>query len=323
MTEEKQNMWAEKYRPESFDEMIGQDKNIKKIKGLIEKEKKGKDELPHLLFSGPSGTGKTTTAKIIARELYGDRWRDNLLDMNASDERGIDVVRNKIKKYSKQSTFSGNYKLIFLDEVDNLTDASLSALRRVMEDYVENVRFILSCNYPSNIIDPIRGRCAIFRFGPVSKAKLADHLRYIADEEGLDYESGSLQLLAKKSDNTRSALQNLQADSEVGTINEEWVRDQTSGITHEELGRIFSMLEGNEGKDVKMKRIDEEVAKLYQNGVSAQEILGEFYDFVLNEHPEMVKTLAKVGDIDAHISNGAQPMLQIRAFFAWLIGRLE
>ncbi len=321
--ENNKEMWVEKYRPKTFDEVIGQDKNIQQIKGLIEKEKQGNEELPHLLFAGPTGTGKTTTAEIIAKELFGENWQNDFMEFNASDERGIDVIREKIKKYSKQSKFGGGYKIIFLDEADKLTEDAQGALRRVMEQNVQNVRFILSCNYPSNIIDAITGRCGKFRFGPVSDADLSDHLRLIADEEGIEYKSGMMKLLAEKSNNTRSAIQNLQTLQSVGEINKEWVLQQTSGVSNEEIGRIFSMVQGDKGKDVKMQRIDEEVAKIYQRGVSPQEILNEFYDFVLEEHPKMVRTLAKIGEIDSHISNGAQPLLQLRSFFAWLIGRLE
>lgn len=321
-SDENGKMWVEKYRPQSFDEIIGQDKNILRIRRLVEKEKDGKDELPHLMFSGPSGTGKTTTAVIIAKELFGDGWKNNFMEFNASDERGIDVIRNKIKKQSKRSSFSDKYRIIFLDEVDQLTDDAQGALRRIMENYVNNTRFILSCNYPSNIIDAISGRCANFRFGHISKADLSDYLREIAEKEGLEYESGSMKLLAEKSKNTREAIQNLQVLQGVGTINDEWVREQTSGVTHEEIGHIFSMIQGDKGKDVKMKRIDDEIARMYQSGATAQNILNEFYDFTLKEHPEMIKTLAKIGDIDAHISNGAQPLLQLRCFFAWIIGRV-
>ncbi|MFY4815776.1 AAA family ATPase, partial [Haloarcula sp. AONF1] len=154
-------IWIEKYRPQTLDDIHGQEEIVERLQSYI-----AQDDVPHLLFSGPAGVGKTTAATAIAREIYGeDNWRGNFLELNASDQRGIDVVRDRIKGFAR-SSFGGDFRIVFLDESDSLTDDAQSALRRTMEQFSDNTRFILSCNYSSKIIDPIQSRCAVFRFSP-------------------------------------------------------------------------------------------------------------------------------------------------------------
>ncbi|MFW6265549.1 MAG: AAA family ATPase, partial [Halanaeroarchaeum sp.] len=150
----RQEIWVEKYRPERLADVVGHEDIIDRVESYV-----ARDDLPHLLFSGPAGTGKTATASAIAKELYGDDWRENFLELNASDERGIDVVRDRIKNFARASFGGYNYRIIFLDEADALTSDAQSALRRTMEQFSNNTRFILSCNYSSKIIDPIQSRC--------------------------------------------------------------------------------------------------------------------------------------------------------------------
>ena len=157
-------VWAEKYRPESLKEVINQMHVTERLKAFV----KGKN-VPHCLFAGTAGTGKTTCALAMAYDLYGKNWKANVLETNASDERGIDVVRHKIKDFSRMKAI-GNvpYKLVILDEADALTRDAQQALRRTMENFTRTARFILICNYSSRIIDPIQSRTAIFRFKPLS-----------------------------------------------------------------------------------------------------------------------------------------------------------
>jgi len=153
-------MWAEKYRPIKLNEVINQSHAIERIKAFVAEK-----NIPHMLFAGPAGVGKTTTALVIARELYGNAWRGNILELNASNERGIDVVRNKVKDFARTRTMSDvGYRLIILDEADALTSEAQQALRRTMETYAAVSRFILICNWSSRIIEPIQSRCAVFRF---------------------------------------------------------------------------------------------------------------------------------------------------------------
>ena len=151
-------IWTEKYRPSTFADLVGQEDVIKRVASLTDSL-----NIPHLLFAGPAGTGKSTLALIVVRELFKENWKENYLELNASDERGINVVREKVKNFARTKSI-GNvpFKIIFLDEADALTPEAQQALRRTMENYSATCRFILSCNYSSKIIDPIQSRCALF-----------------------------------------------------------------------------------------------------------------------------------------------------------------
>ena len=158
-------IWTEKYRPITFSEVVGQEDIIKRIESLTNTL-----NIPHLLFAGPAGTGKSTLALIVVKELFAETWKENYLELNASDERGINVVREKVKSFARTKALGKvPFKVIFLDEADALTPEAQQALRRTMENYAATCRFILSCNYSSKIIDPIQSRCAIFRFKLLEK----------------------------------------------------------------------------------------------------------------------------------------------------------
>src|SRR3989344_4330775 len=159
------DIWTEKYRPLKFEEVVGQQEIIKRVRSLVQSL-----NIPHLLFAGPAGTGKSTLALITVKSLYGESWRENYLELNASDERGINVVREKVKGFARTKSLGNvSFKVIFLHEADALTPEAQQALRRTMENYAGTCRFILSCNYSSKIIDPIQSRCAIFRFKLLEK----------------------------------------------------------------------------------------------------------------------------------------------------------
>lgn len=162
--------WVEKYRPKTLDDIIGQD-NVKEMlkKALITKN------VPHLLFHGPPGTGKTSSILAFANDLYGSDYRSYILELNASDERGIDVVRNKIVNFAKQTT-NHSFKLIILDEADSMTNDAQNALKRIIEKYSDTTRFCLICNYFNKIIDAIKSRTVIFKFRPINLESRIDYI---------------------------------------------------------------------------------------------------------------------------------------------------
>ena len=175
-------IWTEKYRPQTFEEIKGQDQVVKRVKAFVKKQ-----NMPHLLFAGPAGVGKSSLALVIAKQMFGKSWNQNFLELNASDERGIDVVRVKVKDFARTKSI-GNvpFKIIFLDESDALTKEAQQALRRTMEKYTKTCRFILSCNFSSKILDPIQSRCAIFKFKPLKKKEIFNIINKIAKKENLN-----------------------------------------------------------------------------------------------------------------------------------------
>jgi replication factor C small subunit len=230
-------IWIEKYRPRSLDEVIGHPEITSRLASYVERK-----DLPHLLFSGPAGTGKTSASHAIARHLYGDEWQENFLELNASDERGIDVVRDRIKNFARSSFGGYDYRIIFLDEADSLTSDAQSALRRTMERFSHNTRFILSCNYSSQIIDPIQSRCAVFRFAAIPDEAIAGRIREIADTEGIDLTDDGLEAVVYMANgDLRKAINALQAAAVLGeVVDEEAVFAITATARPEEVNEMVS-----------------------------------------------------------------------------------
>ena len=197
-------MFVEKYRPKSFKDIKGQEKIIPRIKAFIET-----NSMPNLLFTGPAGVGKTTLSLIIANELFQEDRNHNFLELNASDERGIDVIRNKVKDFARTRSIKDiPFKVIYLDECDSLTKEAQQALRRTMENYSNSCRFILSCNYSSKIIDPIQSRCSVFRFKPLSLENMKEIVKNISEKEELNVNDDAIEALYEISNGDVRKLEN-------------------------------------------------------------------------------------------------------------------
>jgi replication factor C small subunit len=209
----KEEIWIEKYRPEKLDDIVGQDEIIRRLKSYVRTR-----NLPHLLFSGPPGVGKTAASISIVKEVFGETWRNNFIELNASDERGIDIIRHKVKDFARMAPLGeADFKVIFLDEADALTNDAQSALRRTMERYSATTRFILSCNYSSKIIEPIQSRCAVYRFKPLSAQAVTKRIKFIAEQEKLQVSEGGLAAIEYvASGDMRKAINALQAAALLG-----------------------------------------------------------------------------------------------------------
>jgi replication factor C small subunit len=307
-------IWIEKYRPLTLDDVYGHEDIVDRLRSYIDA-----DDLPHLLFAGPAGVGKTTCATAIARAVYGDDWRGNFLELNASDQRGIDVVRDRIKNFARSSFGGYDYRIIFLDEADSLTSDAQSALRRTMEQFSDNTRFILSCNYSSQIIDPIQSRCAVFRFTPLSDDAIAAQVRDIAATEGIEVTDDGLDALVYAAGgDMRRAINSLQAAATTGeTVDEEAVYHITSTARPEEIeAMVTAALSGDFVRA--RSRLD---SLLTETGMAGGDIIDQLHrsvwEFDLSERAA-VRLMERIGEADYRITTGANEQVQLEALLAAL-----
>jgi replication factor C small subunit len=307
-------VWIEKYRPQTLDDVMGHENIVGRLQSYV-----SRNDLSHMLFSGPAGTGKTTCATAIARELYGDDWREHFLELNASDERGIDVVRDRIKNFARTSFGGVEYRIIFLDEADALTSDAQSALRRTMEQFSNNVRFILSCNYSSQIIDPIQSRCAVFRFSPLADDAVAEEIRHIAAAEDIELTEDGLDALVYAADgDMRKAINGLQAASVSGdTVDESAVYAITSTARPEEIREMVqSALDGDfTASRATLDRL------LTEEGIAGGDIIDQLHrsiwEFDIDDEAA-VRVLERIGETDYRITRGANERVQLEAMLASL-----
>jgi len=224
--------WVEKYRPTNLNEVSAQPEVIQSLKKVLETK-----NLPHLIFFGPSGCGKTSTILALSKELFGEQlYYDRVIELNASDERGINVIRDKIKTYAKKAINPKEnippWKIIILDEADNMTSDSQFALRRIMEEYSKLTRFCIICNYHNKIIDPINSRCALFRFKPIKEEEILVKLKDICNKENLSLSDEFLNQVIKFSrGDLRKAINFLQkCQNQYGNILNQDILNEISGI---------------------------------------------------------------------------------------------
>ncbi len=306
------DIWTEKYRPKNFEEFVNQKDIVERVKAFVEKE-----ALPHQLFAGPAGVGKTTLSSIIARSLFGDSWKRNYLELNASDERGIDTIRNKVKDFARSKAFDSDYKIIALDEADALTKDAQQALRRTMENYSRTCRFILICNWSSKIIEPIQSRCAVFRFKPLKSEDIESHLKDISEKEDVEIDDKGLDTIVKVSEgDIRRSINVLQSAASTGKpITEELVYDITAKARPESVtGMLENALNGS------FKDSREALYKsLIEDGLSGEEIIKEIHrqihDADITEERK-IRIIEKIGDCEFRINEGSNQQIQLEALLA-------
>ncbi len=306
-------IWTEKYRPQTFAQIRGQKDIVEKVSALV---KSG--NMPHLLFSGPAGVGKTTMALVIAHELFGDSWRDNTLELNASDERGIDVVRVKVKDFARTRAIGDvPFKIIYLDESDALTREAQQALRRTMENYTKTCRFILSCNYSSKIIDPIQSRCAVFRFKPLSEQEIIQVVDTVAKQEGLSLSMESKKALFEVSDGDCRRLENIMQSCAVlgKPLTPELIYSMASVAKPKEVLAILSTaLAGNFAES--RKRLLELMLEYGLSGVDViKQIHKEIWHLAVEDRKK-VALVDKCAEIEFRMVEGSDEYLQLEALLA-------
>jgi len=310
-----QLMWVEKYRPTELADMVDQETIRQRLLLMIKK----KEELPHLLFAGPPGCGKTTTAMILARQILGEAWRDYTLALNASDERGIDVVGERVKTFARFSDRREGvpYRLVILDECDEMTSDGQTALRRIMEENSRNTRFILICNYSSGIIEPLQSRCAIFRFQRLDEASVVECLKAIAKKEKVRPTSDAVYgaIFEATQGDLRQAINLLQASSASGDLTPESVRAISGASAKSRVAEVVRLaIEGDfEASRTKMV----ELTRVY--GIPERDFLRFANEAVTSmDVGDLGKAISILAEYDFRLVQGAQPEIQLTAMLAQL-----
>jgi replication factor C small subunit len=307
------DIWTERYRPQKFEELIGQPEIVKRTRSLVQAL-----NIPHLLFAGPAGTGKSTLALIVVRELFKEKWKENYLELNASDERGIDVVRQKVKDFARtKSIGSVPFKVIFLDEADALTKEAQHALRRTMENYTGTCRFIMSCNYSSKIIDPIQSRCVVFRFKLLEKKDVSQVIEKIAVQEKLKIEPGLFETLYEASEgDCRRAINLLQATASISTeITSEMINMVVSSAKPADIKTVLDYAVSGDFLRSKEKLLD----VMLKESISGSDIIKAIQKEIWNlqVEPEIkVRLTEKTGETEFRMIEGSDEFIQLQALLA-------
>jgi replication factor C small subunit len=312
-------MWVEKYRPSTLDQIVNQTDIIRGLQNLIQKP----NEIPHIIFAGPAGVGKTTAALCIAKELLGEHWRRDTLELNASDERGIKMVRERVKEFAAVMKFSSGkemndrpFRIIILDEADEMTSEAQTALRRIIEDSSRTTRFIFICNYLSQIIEPIQSRCVIFRFTRLPKQDVVNYLSEICRQEGIKFDEKALsKIYDSTSGDLRHSINILQSAATNNNISAEKVELSIGLSGRAKVGEVLKLAFAGKFNEARIKLL--ELTQVY--GMSEKDFLKyasqEAFSMKLENPGKLAELMA---EYDYRLSVGAHPDIQLTAFLAQL-----
>jgi replication factor C small subunit len=309
-------MWSEKYRPKKLSEVVDQKEIVKGISNLIKSP-----DIPHMLFSGPAGVGKTSTALCIAMELLGEEWRKNTLELNASDERGIKMVRERVKEFAASIKLAddkefGKPKIIMLDEADEMTSEAQTALRRIIEDSARTTRFIIICNHLSQIIEPIQSRCVVFRFTRLPKEDVIAYLKMICEKQKMKYEEKALaQIYDATGGDLRHSINIMQAAAGVGAVSMASVTAAMGLSGRARVGEVLRLAMSGKFNDARAKLL--ELTQVY--GMSEADFMKyanqEAYEMKIEKPEEFAAIMA---EYDYRLVAGAHAEIQLSALLAQL-----
>jgi replication factor C small subunit len=307
-------MWSEKYRPWELSELVDQNDVVDRLQAMLRKPQ----DLPHLLFTGPPGSGKTTVAIIVAKTLLKEYWKDFTMILNASDERGIDVIRERIKVFASHTDRRAGipFRVVLLDESDSLTSESQTALRRIMEEFSSGTRFILTANYTSGIIEPIQSRCAIFRFTRLPKEDAVAHLESICKREKVKYEREALVTLYELSEgDLRRAINQLQAAASIGPVDVQNLRKISGASKRSSVKDLVQLAVKGDFSSARELLVE----LLFVYGIPERDMLKYIF-----EEASSIKTLEQgelarvMAEYDYRLVEGAHPEIQLSALLAEL-----
>jgi len=307
-------MWVEKYRPQKISELVNQ----KEILGSINSMLKNQSEIPHFLFSGSAGVGKTSAALCLSKEILGEHSKNYTLELNASDERGINMVRERVKKFSRFAGLDTEipFKIIILDEADEMTTDAQTALRRIIEDTAKICRFILIANNLSKIIEPIQSRCVVFKFTKISDKEIISQLKSISKKEKIKADEKGLYTICDYTDgDLRHAINILQAAASSGNVTESTVKSIVGLTKTEDVQDVLKLALDGKISDARNKMI--ELIKVY--GMSESDFLKYINRAVFNSKTDNLEgILETIAKYDYRILVGANPEIQLSALLAEL-----
>jgi len=311
-------MWVEKYRPKNLNEVVDLRDIVESLKAFMKNPK----TMPHLMFAGIPGTGRTTLALCIAHELFGANWKNFTLELNASDERGIDTVRERIKDFSRYSRAGFEnvpFSLIVLDECDQMTGPAQTALRRIMETGSRTSRFILICNQSSKIIEPIQSRCAIYRFSRLDRQAMIDHLQWMSKQENVRLEQAAAERLVDYAEgDLRHAINALQTASayKEGLVDEKTVLLVIGEASPMQVQQMIRKALFGDFMEARKKMY--EIMGSY--GFSGSEIIRQIQREIFKMSdltPEQKAELSNlIGEYDYRLTQGANSDIQLSALLA-------